>query len=79
MICPVIGGFDSTVFRFREKALQLFSNSIKQLEAFVGQYDWARKEDNRHNASVCLDVMESQMVCDCRCRVEPHVLIMSVW
>lgn len=80
MICPVIDGFDATVIRFRENTSKFFSDSIKQLEAFEGQCDWARKEDDRHNASVCLDVMESQMVCDCRCTgVETDVLIMSVW
>jgi len=51
MIRPVIDGFDSTEIRFRENASKFFSNSIKQLK---GQYDWARKEDNRHNASVCV-------------------------
>jgi len=51
MIRPVIDGFDSTEIRFRENASKFFSNSIKQLK---GQYDWARKEDDRHNASVCV-------------------------
>jgi len=52
MIRPVIDGFDSTEIRFRENASKFFSNSIKQLK---GQYDWARKEDNRH-MPVCVCV-----------------------
>jgi len=38
-----------------------------------------RKTTDIMPVCVCLDVMESQMVCDCRCTgVEPDVLIMSV-